>query len=152
MQTFLPYPDFRQTAACLDYRRLGKQRLEAQQILRILEGNEDETGRRGWRHHPAVLMWRGYEDALRLYLNTIITEWTRRGYRNTMALAQTPESPPLPPWLGDPAFHASHRANLLRKDPIYYRQFGWSESPDLPYVWPVSWPDAQEEAPNAQPR
>lgn len=43
----------------------------------------------------------------------------------------------LPPWLGDPAFHASHRSNLLRKDPVHYGQFGWTEGPDLPYVWPV---------------
>ena len=28
MQTFLPYPDFKQSAACLDYSRLGKQRVE----------------------------------------------------------------------------------------------------------------------------
>ena len=28
MQTFLPYKDFGKTAKCLDYRRLGKQRVE----------------------------------------------------------------------------------------------------------------------------
>lgn len=33
--------------------------------------------------------------------------------------------------------HASHRSNLLRKEPEYYTQFGWTEPPDLPYVWPV---------------
>jgi hypothetical protein len=44
---------------------------------------------------------------------------------------------PMPPWWGDPAFHASHRSNLLRKDPVWYGQFGWAEPPDLPYVWPV---------------
>ena len=33
--------------------------------------------------------------------------------------------------------HASHRSNLLRKDPEHYMQFGWTEPPDLPYVWPV---------------
>ncbi|CAM5346647.1 Cytoplasmic protein OS=Streptomyces chartreusis OX=1969 GN=CP983_00565 PE=4 SV=1 [Streptomyces chartreusis] len=31
MQTFLPHPDFRQTALLLDRRRLGKQRVEALQ-------------------------------------------------------------------------------------------------------------------------
>ncbi len=132
MQTFLPYPDFARSAACLDSRRLGKQRIEARQILTILT---DPT-RRGWRHHPAVEMWRGYEDALRLYMNAMITEWTRRGHRNTMPLAQVMGEAKLPPWLGDPAFHASHRANLLRKDPTFYSRYGWTESPDLPYVWP----------------
>jgi hypothetical protein len=42
-----------------------------------------------------------------------------------------------PPWLGDNTFHASHKSNLLRKDPVWYGQFGWSEPTDLPYVWPV---------------
>ena len=33
MQTFLPFPDFQQSAAVLDRVRLGKQRVEALQIL-----------------------------------------------------------------------------------------------------------------------
>ena len=40
-----------------------------------------------------------------------------------------------PPWLGNEAFHSSHRANLLRKDYQYYSQFEWSENPENPYVW-----------------
>lgn len=36
MQTFLPYPDFKKSAQCLDYQRLGKQRLECKQILQTL--------------------------------------------------------------------------------------------------------------------
>ena len=132
MQTFLPYPDFEATARCLDYRRLGKQRVEAFQLLNGLRNPFH-----GWRHHPAVKMWRGYDAALALYMNTMIREWVRRGYKNTMALAEVEGEPEMPPWLGDPAFHASHRANLLRKDPNFYGQYGWTESPDLPYIWPV---------------
>lgn len=131
MQTFLPYPDFQQTAACLDNRRLGKQRVEAYQILRALENPEH-----GWQRHPAVKMWRGYDDALRLYMNACIEEWVRRGFRNTMLLAPVAGAPTLPPWLGDPAFHASHRANLLRKDALYYARYGWTDDPTLPYIWP----------------
>ena len=33
MQTFLPYPDFKKSLQTLDYRRLGKQRIEAYQII-----------------------------------------------------------------------------------------------------------------------
>ena len=62
MQTFLPYSCFKQTANCLDYRRLGKQRVEAFQILNILE---DITPNSRWKTHPAVLMWKGYENALK---------------------------------------------------------------------------------------
>ena len=38
MQTFLPHPEFDESAACLDYKRLGKQRLEAKTIIDILDG------------------------------------------------------------------------------------------------------------------
>jgi hypothetical protein len=43
----------------------------------------------------------------------------------------------LPPWLGDPAFHLSHRAALVRKDPDHYRPLFGDVDPNLPYVWPV---------------
>jgi hypothetical protein len=130
MQTFLPYPDFAASAAALDPRRLGKQRLEAFQILRTLRG---ET--RGWARHPAVRMWAGREAALSAYMDACIDEWERRGYRNTMRRVRPAAWEP-PAWLGEEAFHASHRANLLRKAPEFYERWGWTEDPSLPYVWP----------------
>lgn len=135
MQTFLTYPDFGRCAEVLDMRRLGKQRVEASQMLRTLRGQSQ-----GWRNHPAVRMWHGYEDALGLYLNAMIAEWERRGYSNTLERYPLSENsqPEMPPWLGDPEFHASHRANLLRKAPAFYGQYGWSESPELPYIWPTT--------------
>jgi hypothetical protein len=133
MQTFLPYPDFAQTAACLDYRRLGKQRVEAWQILRAITLGDYPN----WHHHPAVRMWRGYPDALGVYMNACIDEWIGRGYRNTMAHHIITARYEAPPWLGNGAFHASHRAALLYKYPEYYSQFGWSEAPEWNYVWPV---------------
>lgn len=130
MQTFLPYPDFAACAACLDDRRLGKQRVEAYQLLRVLRG---ET--RGWRNHPAARMWRGYEPALGAYMNAMIDEWIRRGHRNTMQRVPVEAYDP-PWWLGRGEFHASHRANLLRKDREHYGRHGWTEDPSTPYVWP----------------
>ena len=133
MQTFLPYPDFELTARTLDYLRLGKQRVEAKQILNALR-----RGRGGWFFHPAVQMWRGYENALRLYMNTMIREWKRRGYRNTMRCSPIRGPVVMPPWMGWPDFHASHRSNLFRKNPIYYGRFNWKTCPELPYIWPKS--------------
>jgi len=133
MQTFLPYYSYVDSARVLDYRRLGKQRVEALQILNILEG---KTSKPGWRNHPAVKMWQGYESSLLIYMNCMIEEWVRRGYMNTMTIRQHPIVESVPHWFGDEEFHASHRSNLLRKNPAYYAQFGWSESPDMPYVWP----------------
>lgn len=132
IQTFLPYADFDKSVGCLDMRRLGKQRVEAMQIINSLTKNS------GWIHHPAVLMWHGYIDALRLYMNKCIQEWVRRGYNNTMQLADVPIKIKMPLWFGNENFHASHRSNLLRKDAKWYGQFGWCETDDLPYVWPTT--------------
>ncbi len=135
MQTFLPYPDFAASAAVLDFRRLGKQRLEADQILKTLVRGG------GWANHPAVRMWRGYEPALISYRDAVIAEWVRRGYRNSMPFlsdAGRAGGFVLPWWLGMERFHASHRSNLLRKDRAHYRRFGWTEPDDMDYFWPVS--------------
>lgn len=132
MQTFLPYPDFTRSAECLDNRRLGKQRVEAQQILNALLGLS-----RGWVNHPAVKMWRGHERALMAYRDACISEWVARSYVNNMRTGGWRGRVKMPAWLGDAAFHASHRSNLLRKDHDYYGRFGWVEGPDLPYVWPI---------------
>ncbi|HUS62433.1 MAG TPA: MSMEG_6728 family protein [Acidimicrobiales bacterium] len=150
MQTFLPFPDFAATAAVLDTRRLGKQRVEAMQILRALT-----RPAYGWKHHPAVLMWQGYEEALGAYAVAICREWCNRGYADTCEVkilddlaAAAVSAPPrsqaelrsvgaLPPWIGDEALHRSHRSALIRKDPAWYAG-SFSDVPDdLPYVWPV---------------
>jgi hypothetical protein len=146
MQTFLPYPDFEQSMRCLDYRRLGKQRVEAFQLLCAngdpwaLEVRAVRTGKttppKGWSKHPAAIMWRGHDIALAQYMNAAIEEWMRRGYNNTMAIRSCERMMKMPDWFGNEAFHASHRSNLLRKDPDFYSKHGWTESPDMEYVWP----------------
>lgn len=136
MQTFLPLPDFRESAAVMDRLRLGKQRVEALQILRALADPEY-----GWQNHPAVRMWRGHAGALVRYGTAVCDEWTSRGYRDgcrdKIAVMADPATASDPPWLGDDEFHASHRAALLLKDPDHYGRFGWAEEPAYDYVWPV---------------
>ena len=134
MQTFLPYASFVKSAKCLDRKRIGKQRVETMQILNTLLGLS-----KGWAQHPAVRMWAGYEGALWLYGQTMIGEWVRRGYTNNMVLPGTFTADQIvtPPWMGDTKFHASHRSNLLRKDPAWYGKFHWTDDPADPYVWPV---------------
>ncbi|MBB5933337.1 MSMEG_6728 family protein [Streptomyces zagrosensis] len=151
MQTFLPYPRFSAAAAVLDARRLGKQRVETIQVLRGLT-----VPGYGWRHHPAVRMWTGYEEALVRYGLEMCRVWCDSGRADTCAgtlvadlatsgwhgevrsqdeLAQADE---LPPWLGDLAFHESHQSALVRKDPDHYGPHFPGVPDDLPYVWPES--------------
>lgn len=134
MQTFLPYPDFIQSVKVLDYRRLGKQRVETFQVLNVLL---ERTSTKGWRNHPVTRMWAGYEEALKLYQNFTILEWIDRGYNNNMKFEQVDHKSVLfPSWFGNDAFHRSHRSNLLRKDYEYYSEY-FDEPSDLEYYWPV---------------
>lgn len=133
MNTFLPSPFFKTSAKILDYRRLGKQRLEADQILNIVTGKATS---KAWIHHPAVLMWVGYDVALTIYRNTMIEEWVERGYKNTMLILKTTGLFKAPDWYQDDRLHSSHRAALLAKDFDFYSKFGWQEEARLEYYWP----------------
>mgnify|MGYP003676208942 FL=1 len=137
MQTFLPYKSFTKSAQVLDYKRLGKQRVEAMQIFNALTGVPTKSGKAytGWLNHPAVVMWKGYEEALLLYKNKMIEEWILRGYNNTMEMIGVSDDVVMPPWLGNDRVHGSHRSNLLRKDWEFYSQYKWIESDDLDYYW-----------------
>jgi hypothetical protein len=137
MNTFLPYPNFTKSAKCLDNKRLGKQRVEAWQIyLALAQKNY------GWKNHPIVKMWKGYESALLYYGLVISNEWYLRGYKDNMThrfLLELCKHGNLltnkPKWLGNENFHSAMRSNLLRKDTKHYSQFGWKEPDNLPYIW-----------------
>jgi hypothetical protein len=151
VQTFLPYADFLASARALDPKRLGKQRVETLQVLRGLV-----VPTYGWRHHPAVKMWIGYEEALGRYALDFAGIWTATGRADTTAatfladLAATTgisairtqdelaAAADLPPWLGDPDFHESHRSALFRKDPDFYGPIFGAAPADVAYVWPAS--------------
>jgi hypothetical protein len=165
MQTFLPHPNFVVSVMQLDRQRLGKQRVEARQIQRAIQGvreaahcdkamsTEEWRSARteaftkiGWAMHPATVMWRNHVTALMLYGDCCIREWVRRGYENNMPLLLArghhseemySDSVTMPEWLGSEELHRAHRSVLLRKDPDWYGQWGWTETPDLEMVWPA---------------
>lgn len=143
MQTFLPYASFTESAACLDRLRLGKQRVEAKQILETLVAIAMfPDAKRAWSNHPAVRMWASFEPALADYGFEMCAEWRRRGYRDALsghfAMYQAAvEDRPKPQWVGDERFHSSHRAALLLKDYDHYSRMGWSEEPKIDYWWPT---------------
>ena len=136
VNTFLPYADFKQVAQSLDDRRLGKQRVEALQILRANLGLTV-----GWRNHPAAVMWRGHEGLLAKYTITICDEWVKRGYvdntkQQVIELMKQYKLKPVkkPWWLGADKFHESHQSNLKRKLPEHY---DFDVADDMPYQWPT---------------
>ena len=138
MQIFLPYKSFKKSAETLDFQRLGKQRVEALQIINIIEGNPRKDGLpyKGWLNHPCIIMWRKYVSALKLYHNIIVNEWIKRGYKNNMSLYKLNDVEILyPNWLGNKKFHLSHRSNLIRKNYAFYKKFKWHVDPIAGYIW-----------------
>ncbi len=111
MQVFLPYADFAKSARVLDDVRLRKQRIEAGQILKTLEGESD-----AWKNHPAVKMFDGFSNALFGYKLEVEAECFRRGFKsNHDPSVVFCDSWQNPPWFGDERLHSSHRARLLFK-------------------------------------
>lgn len=143
MQTFMPFPDFEQTAKCLDWRRLGKQRVEALQIWDVIDGIKHSKGNvpmisKGWKNHPAVKMWQNHVECLRLYGSIICQEWKNRGYNDNLlsVFGKIDYNCKIPFWLGNERFHLGHKSNLLRKDFKHYSQF-FIIPTDIEYYWPV---------------
>ena len=206
MQTFLPSPNFTESARILDNKRLGKQRVEAKQILQInlaihnankyficdnckklipakrninivfhedccedpswynLESWRNMGNKIPWENHPAVRMWRGYEIALAKYGEYICSEWANRGFQDNTCFeffheylldnrvecedyglneCKIPEEQiEYPEWMKNSQviydFCYSHRANLMRKDPVFYGKYNWKFFGDYtkePYKW-----------------
>jgi hypothetical protein len=148
VQTFLPYASMTESAHVLDDRRLGKQRVEALQVLRALT-----WAGYGWQHHPAVKMWRGFESAVATYGITVCSAWIQRGRADTCAATitldlqtagfgtpveeQELDDTQLPGWWGEPRLHGSHQSALVRKDPDFYGPRFPDVDPNVPYWWPV---------------
>jgi hypothetical protein len=172
VQTFLPYFEYHRSARVLDDKRLAKQLVECQQIMQVLVGVDKNLEPRkagGWSNHPAVTMWRGYEDNLSLYATAIAYELDRRPKKDgtkrstnswsaldnvyqhgfNMGILSGYEGEP--PWLGDTRLHYSHRLALLMKAPAWYSPLlhddvrwglpsaGWPTPPKDGYIY--WWPD-----------
>jgi hypothetical protein len=139
MMTFLPYEDFEKSARVLDYQRLNSQRREATFIFNaLIKLKANPNQKIGWINHPATRMWEGCEALLAKYVNVMLTEWKRRGYKCTMEFIQLDEEIVYPWWLGNEDFHRSHRARLIDKYPSFYLPKFPNDANfnDGRYLWP----------------
>ena len=150
MQTFLPSADYDSVAKTLDSKRLNKQILEGYQIIKILSG-ASETG--AWRNHPAVLMWKGSEAHLMDYIDHMVSEAKLRGIRTEKNVSNLNDlkirfsklwGRSKPVWQKPEHLSRlviSHKANLYRKDSIYYEEFhSYTAKPCCDkclYYWPT---------------
>lgn len=120
MNVFLPFPDYFPSIKELDKRR----------FINTLEGNSD-----GWKNHPATVMYRGHINSLKQYYNICLEYCISFWKINVVKLKPCDIIGPIehPKWLGFPKFHSIMRANLVRKDPLWYK---YNESPQEGYFWP----------------
>jgi hypothetical protein len=135
MQVFLPYPDLRSSVCSLDNRRLGNQIYREAKTL--ISG--------GWPNHPAAKIWRDHKHALAEYCLYGLEELNDRGrsyphwFKFFIDIHETEPDTGLPPIIGNERFHSGHRAALLAKDPEWYSQFNWTETPEpdtkKAYIW-----------------
>lgn len=140
MQTFLPYPDFKKSAQVLDRQRLGKQRVEAKQVLQAIL-NVDKFGMKGntgqsFTNHPILEMWQANPEVLLTYTWHMCKEWKARGYQDSIMtwlfsvagrldLPMMPypvliERDLMPWWFRHRKLHELHRANLMMKNRGWY--------------------------------
>jgi len=139
---FIPLSDPKEIAKVLDDKRLGKQRVEAKQIITIISG---EAKSLAWSNHPVVLMWKGYVSELKYYYDCIVLEWIKRGYVNNMHLYKDIEKikqPKQMPWfMYCKSILLSHQASLLRKNYAHYHKYFHSKYlktfMNHSYIWAV---------------
>jgi len=130
MQVFRPYIDWRMSARVLDNRRLGKQRVEAKQVMNAILRRMGliRDGRRGWLNHPITLMYyndgRPYFRDLIGYFNACVEEWRLRRMRSSISLSDiehliqgviSAEGHPL-----TPTHEIEYRRILILKEPEHY--------------------------------
>ncbi|MBK7107432.1 MAG: MSMEG_6728 family protein [Ignavibacteriae bacterium] len=140
MQTFLISPNPIDTAKILDDKRLFKQIVEGNQIANCLLVKETR-----WKNHPAVRMWKGYEFFLvNKYIDAMIYQWaiikkhkaeksiiTHNFHKFIIKDYELQE----PFWFSE-EFFLTHKSNLIRKNPNYYRPiFGYNIPDNLSYIW-----------------
>ena len=161
MKTFLPIrlATFKDSVYAslnaLDNARLGKQRVETYQLYRILRGID---GQSKWRFHPASIQWRGYHEALGLYLVASLEVWGSRLSKAGIPMSNERMSEnvkrfrigidpktneaydwdtvSLPWWWSCDAIFNSDAASLYRKDKKHYADYKQYDEQYAEYVWP----------------
>lgn len=129
----------------LDKKRCWKQVVETAQIINVLEGRKT-----GWANHPAVKMWVGHVDLLKVYFDSFLLIAKEKHGINTKyeyyektkvswSLNKLKKKYELPWWLRNKKFHRAMRARLIEKDESFYlskfpKDKGFNDSK---YFWPV---------------
>lgn len=115
MQVFVPFPSPIDVARCLDERRLRKQIIECNQILKAIRGESE-----AWKNHPVTRMYQPYLMWLHYY-TLCLEDYLAEDY----FLAELDSKYSIeyrPPFLTQD-FCDQHKRRLYTKAPNLYPQF-----------------------------
>lgn len=115
MQIFIPYSSPIEVARCLDSKRLNKQIIECNQIMKAIKG---ET--KAWANHPIVKMYTGHLYWVELYRDCL--EFYKNGHPDLAELFSARADMHRPSWMTE-ALCRSHRRRLVAKDAQFYKSF-----------------------------
>jgi len=95
----------------------------------------------GFVFHPMTIMWIGYENALKYYINLCIIEWMDRGFKNNMKLhvLKTAGIPKCPWWVECKSLHFSHCSALLRKEKVRNEPLWYWKKPHISAIATSKW-------------
>lgn len=123
MQVFVPFKEPLKTAQCLDKKRLNKQIIECNQLIKAITGES-----KAWINHPVTKMYshpellkymRYYVQCLKYYKDGQIEMADNYSRMAVGYLEQTREAKSI---LTD-EFCDQHKRRLYAKDPDFYKQF-----------------------------
>ena len=150
MQTFVPYADLVKSCGSLDKKRCFKQVVETKQILCILRAKnlpEDWQQTKSYTNqpffnHPAVRMWKGYEEFLKQYYNVFLEYCINvHKIKTDLPFLFCFKNPEKPFWWGEEKIHRSHRARLIVKDfEFYLHKFIDDDGYNYGHYW---WPNME---------
>ena len=115
MQIFIPYSSPIKVAKCLDPKRLNKQIIECDQIIKAIKG---ET--KAWTNHPVVKMYSGHLRWVGLYKECL--ESYKNGCPNLARYLSAQADMIKPSWMTE-ALCRAHRRRLVAKDSQFYKTF-----------------------------
>jgi len=150
MDTFVPFPNFKDTAKALRHDDAINSLRAALKIMEIKHeyGNVDTHATLA--RHPMVEMWGEAIPHLCEYafalIEAIPEERTgalnlakiERAVQFHLSCATSGEYRMDPPrWLGDEMFHAAQRSALMRLRPLHYGAMWPTEDMSIPQYWPT---------------
>lgn len=112
--------DIKMSMTYLSDRYLPVQVLDAVKILNILE-----NGKKPFSEHAKFIAnnWRGYEGALRYYIDMGIEECYDRDIELGLNYYELEDEVVMPWWIWWDRLHRNHQTMLYRRDPFHYERY-----------------------------